>query len=70
MLQQLAFNHLDDGAVDKARCLAVVGLVEEAHHLCKEEVTHEDGGGVAPLGVDGGLSAARVGTVYDVVMQE
>ena len=44
--------------------------MEDAHDLSEEKVADEQGDGVVPAGVDGGISAACVGVVDDVVVEE
>ena len=70
LLYEFGLHHVDDGVVDEACGVAVVDFVEESHDLGEEPVANEDGCGVAPACVDGGLSATGVGAVDDVVVEE
>src|SRR5262249_7865970 len=55
---------------DAAADFAILEAGGELESVGEEAVAEKDADGVAPLGVGGGLAAALVGTVEDVVVNE
>ena len=70
LLEEFGFDHCFDCVADKSRGLLVADFVEEFHDFGEVVVADEDGYGVVPAGVDGGLVAAGGGAVDDVVVEE
>ena len=69
-LDDLAGADIGGGAGDAAGDFAIGETGRELEGVGEEAIAQEDGDGVAPLGVGGGLGAAFFRAIHDVVMDE
>ena len=69
-LDDLAGANIRGGAGDAPGDFAVGEVGGKLEGMGEEAIAQEDRDGVAPLGIDGGLGAALLGAVHDIVMDE